>query len=598
MAVLRRKLASGEPLDLLAEVSSLVNALDPRSASPMSPPEGHDELPTLAELVASFIEVDRPETTALLAGLAHLADDELLRARARRAVAGRQHPLPDWLQQLGATTVTSTVRMEHVLRDGDNIVVGLRLGSGHPICLVAYVDHNLGTLVKDAFAVPEPFDELLAAMAAAADDPDVTFVDLDPADARAQLVQAIDRAAMTFPPFETDSWPACRPLLEWALRLLPDGGEGFVRPAWPEADRAALAERFFASVPGRPFDDAVHRALIDPLLAFACDYGPGDPLRWSPTSVEIALTDFFPRKVLAPASVLADLPALLSAFVRFCHGERQVRRALTDDTLATIDELAPEFRQAIASPARRAIPGSLLRAALRDGDEAAGRAVAEIVAAGTTIDWDDDTWDEDDDDWDDELDALAELLDTSQAGMGRRMLALLADAVGGPAALDQLGTEPLPDEPFDWSVVPDDIRPVVGEVLDLLDGCCDDRLDVEYRTACRRLLAKVVAGDPRVFRRRGSPTTAAAAICWAVGKANDLFFAGHGGISTTATALLSWFGLSGGSVSQRASTLLRAAGYSTWYGGDVRLGDPGLLVSSYRATVISRRDRARQWLAD
>jgi len=63
----------------------------------------------------------------------------------------------------------------------------------------------------------------------------------------------------------------------------------------------------------------------------------------------------------------------------------------------------------------------------------------------------------------------------------------------------------------------------VAEVLALLDRCCDELLDTEYRTACRRFLARAAAGDPEIFRRRSKPASAAAAVCWVIGKADMLF---------------------------------------------------------------------------
>lgn len=61
------------------------------------------------------------------------------------------------------------------------------------------------------------------------------------------------------------------------------------------------------------------------------------------------------------------------------------------------------------------------------------------------------------------------------AGLSREdgMLALLAEEVGGPEALGTLGTEPLPNEAFDWSGIPDDVHERVDEVLSLVDGCAD-----------------------------------------------------------------------------------------------------------------------------
>ncbi len=90
---IRARLGSGEPLDVLAQVSGLVAATDPRLQSPLTRSASREELalPSLEELVDTFDEVHSPETTALLAGIAHLAPDaeaaapELLRALIRYA---------------------------------------------------------------------------------------------------------------------------------------------------------------------------------------------------------------------------------------------------------------------------------------------------------------------------------------------------------------------------------------------------------------------------------------------------------------------------------------------------------------------------------
>lgn len=140
------------------------------------------------------------------------------------------------------------------------------------------------------------------------------------------------------------------------------------------------------------------------------------------------------------------------------------------------------------------------------------------------------------------------------------MLDTLRRAVGGDAALIELHDRPLPDEEFSWEGVPGDVRRPVGEILALCDRCCEELLDREYRTACRRFLSLAASGDPAVFRRRARADTAAAAVCWIVGKANELFTPSGGGMRVK--DLTAYFGLRGG-VSQRAATLLRAAGFST-----------------------------------
>ena len=101
---------------------------------------------------------------------------------------------------------------------------------------------------------------------------------------------------MTVPPFETDTWPVCRPIVEWLTRRMPAGGHGYERPEWSERDQQELADRFFASRFGAPLDDVDHRSLLESVIWFGTGYGPGDPLRWSSVAVEIILDGLDPAQ--------------------------------------------------------------------------------------------------------------------------------------------------------------------------------------------------------------------------------------------------------------------------------------------------------------
>jgi hypothetical protein len=507
-----------------------------------------------------FADTDLPETAAMLACFAQLGGDELIRARAKRGLAGNRHPLPGWLGRLGETSAYGAVEMTHVLGDGDDVMLGLRLPAGRELALTIYIDHNMGTVVKDAFAVPGSVADLVRFSQGKITDPDVTFRDLDLADAGARIKDAVDAGARTFPPFESDTWPACRPLVEWAVRLMPAGGTGYEFRQWSKAECKAVAKRFLASPYGEGFDDTDHRQLLDTILWFGSEYGPCDPLRWSAVAVEILLADWIPRKIVADVPYLAKAPRLLRAFVRFCHDERHIRPALTAETLEAVDRFEPEYQRIIRSP-RPQGPAALL------------------AAVGV-------------------LDPDAELPAAMWAGGGYAnfstpeefMLDQLSLAVGGDEVLANLDDQALPDEEFCWTGVPDDIRSVVTQVLGACDRCCQRLLDAEYRTACRRLLARVASGDPAVFRRQASADKSAAAICWLVGKANDLF-SPYGGMLVK--DLMAAFGLGQGSVSQRARAFLQAAGMDSDYYGDIRFGTPALLVSSQRRSMIESRDRYR-----
>ena len=327
LADVRRALTDRHPLSLLSYVSTLLCVTDTRRNHPFARADAPDPRAlTREELVRTFVDVPVPETSALLAVIAEMAgDDDVLRARIRRELAARPKVEPACLAKLSETSTYRAVRMSHVLGDGDNIMLGARLPGGHELTCLVYIDHNLGTLVKDAFVVPASIANMVAEFRRVTEDPDTRWDDVSLADARAWVDAAIELAAITFPPLETESWPACRALVEWITRGLPEGGTGYQRPQWDSAAFAGLTDRFFASPYGARLDDPDHRGLLESLLWYGTDYGPGDPLRWSPVKVEILLDDWIPRKIVAPAEYLAKAPDLLRAFIRFAHAEVGLR---------------------------------------------------------------------------------------------------------------------------------------------------------------------------------------------------------------------------------------------------------------------------------
>lgn len=551
LITIRQSLAVREPLEFLLMASSLLAALDPRRVDPFERiKESSTARLTASEFCDTFIHTNCLEASAMLAAFAQMGDDEILRARARRALANRQHALPAWLAQLDGATATRATQMTHVLGDGDSLVVGVALPTSHHFSVVIYIDHNMGTVVKDGFAVPLSIEDMTSDMTARMDDPDTVMSDISLADARERISEAIDDGAMVHPPLETDSWPACRPLAEWILRLLPLGGTGYVRPQWDERAIESLTSRFFAS----PFSAGVaspdQHGMLEAILWFARDYGPGDPLRWSPVAVEILLVDWIPRKIIASVDYVALAPNVLRAFVRFSHAERGIRPSLTAETLDAIDRYEPMFLSIIKSPHLQGPAALLAASGLLDSDDFEG-----IGAHPSYVEW---------------------------------AIGWMSDAVGGPNALQALNDEPLVDREFSWVGIADDIHGKVAEVLSLCDHFCDDQLDDEYRSACRVFLAQVAKGDPNVFRRKSRIATAAAAVCWTVGKANDLFTGGGMYVKD----MMQYFGLTQGGVSQRAETMVRAAGYEMRRGySDFNLGDLDLLVSSRRRQIMDLRDQ-------
>jgi hypothetical protein len=331
----RRALDTGHPLDLLGMASLMIEASKPDPLAAYVKSRQQRDPIRLDDLVASFVGVHAPETTALLAVLAELLlDDQDLRLRCATEVAARHDSLPQWISGLPHVDVYRAVRMTHVLGDDDELVIGVRLAGGHELTCVAFIDHLRLSEVKDAFFVPDSIGRVLSAAAANNSDPDTSFVDLSLADARAWIQHGLDRLPFLV---RTDSWPDCRPLVRWLIGYMPEGGQKY-EPPWEWESTEELRDQFFASTAGAPFDDYDHRELLSRLLE------TGDPLRWS--AARMAQVFAGPLDEHASLRAVLDVPDLLRAFVPFAHAQSGIRDELTAEALAVIDEMSPGHERA------------------------------------------------------------------------------------------------------------------------------------------------------------------------------------------------------------------------------------------------------------
>jgi len=343
----REALDSGEPMDLLGLAGMVIEATTPRNPLRENGSDD-DETVGLADLVDSFIGVPIRETTALLAALAELlVDDDVLRDRCRREVAQRDDVLPPWLTGLAQARLERAVRMTHVLGDGDELLVGVRFSDGQSLTCAAFVDHNFMSFITDAFVVPTAVDEVLELAERENDDPDVSFVEMSLADAGAWLLHGLDEDG-AFLIEDTDTWPACRPLVHWLAHLVPEGGSVYEASdlGWPQTEE--FVDRFFASLVGMRFADPGHRRLLHRCI----DENNSDPLRWSAARLHVMLDGpvGYADQPL-PVAVQLDAPDLLRAFVPYAHAESKIRLELTAEALGAIDECEDEYRQAVLDSA-------------------------------------------------------------------------------------------------------------------------------------------------------------------------------------------------------------------------------------------------------
>lgn len=334
---IRNALDTGDPLDMLGLVSLLIEVATP-DRLPFTKPD-----PRLDDLVSALIDVQIRETTALLAVLGELlVDDEGLQRRCRQEVALRADLLPAWILGLPRIDVRRAVRMTHVLGDSDELLIGARLGDGHELTCAVRLDHTILDDVKDVFVVRDSIETVLAAVMEGNTDPDISFIAMTLADARAWVQTALGRTVFPKP-------SESRPLVRWLIEHMPEGGQGYERPCddWQTTSRVLAA--FFASPQGRPFSRIDHGELLGELL----EAGSGDPLRWSAARIEQVLAGLCYYDDHLSVECLLDAPDLLRAFVPVAHALSGIREGLTARALDMIDQMEPGFQRRIIAEAKR-----------------------------------------------------------------------------------------------------------------------------------------------------------------------------------------------------------------------------------------------------
>ncbi|WP_062520195.1 hypothetical protein [Demequina silvatica] len=280
---------------------------------------------------------------------------------------------------------------------------------------------------------------------------------------------------------------------------------------------------------------------LDLILGFAEVVSLGGPMLWDARVVGHLVRVWAPG-IVKDCGALEEMPTVLAGFVRFMHRREDVDPLTSQEVARTIHEAVRDGRGTVMRRGTAPVDPWLREEELRDYRDRARDALAAFV--------------------------------------------------GGPEALEALDTEPLPDEEFRWEGIAEDIFATVAQYLSLLDGVADEHLDVEHRTAMRRLLARIALADPRVFRRSSSVVRGAAAVALVVCEANDTIASRRQGANVA--VLAGWFGTDGG-VADRARIYERAIGAPSTasYGfkwTPPALGSADLLISARRAAIIEERD--------
>ena len=313
-----------------------------------------------------------PAATAIRTVFASLVPDA---AGAPGVRPGTQ--APRWGGQLGRVRPTGSYAYGDVFGDQTSYVATFvydDTGAGGPEhAVVALVDHNIG-IVKDVFVNSQAGALLTGVREMCAADDLVWFGEVDPAALHGEVARHLEVTdGLTSLPGE-GSLATDRVLVGARLALLPRKPEPEPAPLDPAA-REALGRDFLASAEAREAglsaldgaDELTMHFCLSLLMDHADTFPDAQPLRWSPAMVGLFLLDWVHRRAVLDDSDAAMLPRTLRAWVEFAARRRDLPVAAAAQTVAAVDDLAPEFARLHGTGERRS---------------AATQAVVQLMAEG------------------------------------------------------------------------------------------------------------------------------------------------------------------------------------------------------------------------
>ncbi|MBI3749243.1 MAG: hypothetical protein HY262_10430 [Chloroflexi bacterium] len=330
------------------------------------PLQARDELETRLwpEVVRRAERRADREGLAVLEALAAVTDVEAIAADARDA-ADRLRALgiavPAWAAELGSVAFESAWMLLDVFGDHEAYYATFRYPGRTPHIVNALYDKAMGEIIKDAFVGYSDGDPRTLIVV----EDGVRAVDAEPGVMARRVVDAIANGDLYLDNDWTPEFRQFRALVLARMRRLP-----VAPPAEPpgppdDSEREAIAAEFLSA--SALTDHSEADIIVSHCLDYVCDYLGEDPFRWSPIVVEQFLLDYLPRKVSLGLGAVAQLPAVLRAWVRFALLKRRLEERWIVETEEAVDQFAPEFRQAMTD-ADEFGPAKLLgNAMLADG---------------------------------------------------------------------------------------------------------------------------------------------------------------------------------------------------------------------------------------
>ncbi len=222
LPIVRRALSDGQPLAVLGLASATLAVI----LHPAPPLDVERELirnRVIEDLVGRYVDIGTSESLAYAAALTGLLADESLRRTLRGALDGAESEIPGWLAQLDGARLEQTTVVRDLF-DGDEwLLAGVALADGSRFAFRVEIDHDADSALTDAAMLPTTVDDVTQRLIATATQDEVTVTEISADEFWGRYTEALAVAETNGDPARTETWPSCRPLIEWALGTTPTG---------------------------------------------------------------------------------------------------------------------------------------------------------------------------------------------------------------------------------------------------------------------------------------------------------------------------------------------------------------------------------------
>jgi hypothetical protein len=336
-----------------------------------------DAVTALAEdlLLGATTDAGRPGSAELLAALASVAPDEV--AEKARELAGDvppdATPVADWITDIGSWVCEETFRLVDDYGDSEHWGAVFTTPSGADRhAFLWLIDNTENGYLEDIIFDPEA-EHLLEQLPAMLEEHDVRKMPADPAELHAVVADAMRLTDSTVELPEEEDYGLHRALTISRLRRLPAPQR---RELADSDERDEVIEAFIASpqaqallhpADGEAPDEDTVRFVSRLALDHAVDYTGGEPLRVTPLTVTVFMTEWVPRKAMLDPEDVAWLPDVLRAWIGYAFEQTGRPEAIRDEALEAVSDLTPEFGRMIGTGEGRGFAGQLLAGFLDEG---------------------------------------------------------------------------------------------------------------------------------------------------------------------------------------------------------------------------------------